>query len=185
MRQVGLSFLIFCPFSERKRIASLRISSSGVDEELEKWWRDLNTYGTEDDEVKRLWPRRNSKTNKKNPYISQCAPGGFDEFQQWRDYAAAAKTQPKYSFPQQNTNFNSHEEDNLKKKNISGTHYAVLGINFDASTETIRAAFKRMAKRHHPDVGGDPIRFQSIVAAADILTDEKRRAAYDATITKR
>lgn len=43
--------------------------------------------------------------------------------------------------------------------------WIVLGINRNASAKDIKAAYRRLAKDHHPDQGGDPDRFIQIQAA--------------------
>ena len=47
--------------------------------------------------------------------------------------------------------------------------YQVLGVGPDASTEAVRAAYRRLAREHHPDRGGDKELFQQISAAHDAL----------------
>lgn len=59
--------------------------------------------------------------------------------------------------------------------------YEILGVTPEATTETIKAAYREKAKRHHPDVGGDPEAFDAIQKAYEILADHDRRARYDAT----
>lgn len=68
------------------------------------------------------------------------------------------------------------------------THYEILGVTRDASHEQIRAAFKRLAQKHHPDrrkgdVGADR-RMKEINAAYAILANAGRRAAYDLELAK-
>ena len=62
-------------------------------------------------------------------------------------------------------------------------HYAALGLDHRCTTEQIRAAYRLLAKRHHPDLNqGSPeagARTQALNAAHEILTDPKRRLAYD------
>lgn len=69
--------------------------------------------------------------------------------------------------------------------------YAVLGVHPGASAADIRAAYHRLAMRWHPDKitsrRTDPAlaeeakgRFQQIHEAYQVLSDEKRRALYDA-----
>lgn len=58
-------------------------------------------------------------------------------------------------------------------------HYAALGLGRNASQDEIKEAFRRLAKQHHPDVGGNPDKFKSINEAYDILKDPDKRAAYD------
>mmetsp|Transcript_50909 Transcript_50909/g.84369 ORF Transcript_50909/g.84369 Transcript_50909/m.84369 type:complete len:666 (+) Transcript_50909:75-2072(+) len=59
--------------------------------------------------------------------------------------------------------------------------YTVLGVNKASSTETIRNAYRDLAMQHHPDRGGDPIRWSSIQRAYDTLSDTQKRATYDRT----
>ena len=63
------------------------------------------------------------------------------------------------------------------------TLYDVLGVRPDADEETIDRAFRDASKAYHPDLhGGDAeatSRFKDIAAAAAILRDPDRRAAYD------
>lgn len=61
--------------------------------------------------------------------------------------------------------------------------YEVLGVEKTASEAAIRAAYRKLAKRHHPDLNpGKPEaaeRFKEINAANDILSDKEKRARYD------
>lgn len=50
----------------------------------------------------------------------------------------------------------------------------VLGLQGGASAEDIKAAYRRLAKRHHPDCGGDPEQFKAVRAAYE---DAIRRVA--------
>lgn len=47
--------------------------------------------------------------------------------------------------------------------------HEVLGVPAGASDEEVRAAFRRFARHHHPDRGGDPRRFQAGVEAYERL----------------
>ena len=47
--------------------------------------------------------------------------------------------------------------------------HEVLGIAPDAGEEVRRAAWRALAKKHHPDVGGDPARFREITDAYQAL----------------
>lgn len=61
--------------------------------------------------------------------------------------------------------------------------YEVLGVSRTADEATIRSAYRRLAKEHHPDVhGGSPEaeqRFKELQAAYEVLRDPKARGAYD------
>ena len=63
-------------------------------------------------------------------------------------------------------------------------YYAILGIKKTATTDDIRKAFRKLARKHHPDVNpGDKKaeeKFKEISEANDVLSDEKKRKVYDA-----
>jgi len=63
------------------------------------------------------------------------------------------------------------------------THYETLGVSREASPEVIKAAYRALARRLHPDrTGGDPKkeeRLRRVNAAYEVLGDAGRRAAYD------
>jgi curved DNA-binding protein CbpA len=60
-------------------------------------------------------------------------------------------------------------------------YYVVLGIAEDADDETIRSAFRALARRYHPDVGAgsSPVEFQRAREAYETLADPERRRRYD------
>jgi molecular chaperone DnaJ len=62
-------------------------------------------------------------------------------------------------------------------------YYAVLGVKKTATPEEIRKAFRKAARKYHPDVNpGDKRaeeKFKEISEANDILSDEKKRKIYD------
>jgi DnaJ-class molecular chaperone len=62
--------------------------------------------------------------------------------------------------------------------------YEALGVSPEASAAEIKKAYRRMAKRFHPDsTGGDKVkedRFKEVSTAYDILGDPEKRARYDA-----
>ncbi|MFN2454749.1 MAG: molecular chaperone DnaJ [Pyrinomonadaceae bacterium] len=61
--------------------------------------------------------------------------------------------------------------------------YKVLGIKRDAKPEEIKKAYRRLARKYHPDVNpGDKSaeeRFKLITEAHDVLSDPKKRGVYD------
>lgn len=59
-------------------------------------------------------------------------------------------------------------------------HYQTLGIQENANQDEIRAAYKKLAMKNHPDRGGDTKKFQEISQAYDTLSDPQKKAQYDA-----
>ena len=61
--------------------------------------------------------------------------------------------------------------------------YAILGVSENADGETIKKAYRKLAKQNHPDAtGGDKKkteRFKEIGDAYDVLSDPKKRREYD------
>jgi len=61
--------------------------------------------------------------------------------------------------------------------------YQILGINRDAKPEEIKKAYRRLARKYHPDVNpGDKAaeeRFKKITEAHEVLSDPKKRQVYD------
>lgn len=66
---------------------------------------------------------------------------------------------------------------------MAETLYDILGVANDASADAIRSAYRKLARKHHPDVNpGDKQaeeRFKKIAVAYEVLSDEQKRAAYD------
>ncbi len=62
-------------------------------------------------------------------------------------------------------------------------YYATLGVTRNAKPEEIRKAYRRLARKHHPDVNpGNKAaeeKFKEISEAYEILSDEKKRRIYD------
>lgn len=67
--------------------------------------------------------------------------------------------------------------------------YIILGVSDDSSVEEIKSAYRRIARRLHPDVNphnpGANAQFQDITVAHDLLTDPQRRRNYDNEVAKR
>src|SRR6202050_3788855 len=62
-------------------------------------------------------------------------------------------------------------------------YYGTLGVKKTATTEEIRKAFRKLARKYHPDVNpGDKKaeeKFKELSEANDVLSDEKKRKVYD------
>ncbi len=60
--------------------------------------------------------------------------------------------------------------------------YEVLGVAKTATAKEIKSAYRKLAKKYHPDQNPDPTakeRFNAATQAYDIVGDEKNRGAYD------
>ena len=61
--------------------------------------------------------------------------------------------------------------------------YDILGVSRTASADDIKKAYRRLAKKYHPDVNPSDKRaeekFKEVTAAAEVLGDEKKRSLYD------
>lgn len=58
-------------------------------------------------------------------------------------------------------------------------YYKTLGVSRDADADTIKKAFRKLARTHHPDAGGDEAKFKEINEAYEVLSDDKKRQMYD------
>jgi curved DNA-binding protein len=62
-------------------------------------------------------------------------------------------------------------------------YYEILGVPREATSDQIKKAFRRLARKFHPDVSKEPdaqARMQEINEANAVLSDAEKRAAYDA-----
>jgi curved DNA-binding protein len=57
--------------------------------------------------------------------------------------------------------------------------YEILGINRTANADEIKSAYRKLAKKYHPDLGGDPEKFKELNEAHDILGDANKKSHYD------
>lgn len=62
-------------------------------------------------------------------------------------------------------------------------YYNILGVKKDAKADEIKKSYRRLARKHHPDVNpGDKAsedRFKEVQEAYDVLSDEKKRKVFD------
>jgi curved DNA-binding protein len=63
-------------------------------------------------------------------------------------------------------------------------YYSVLGIDPTATSEQIKTAYRKLARQHHPDSGGDAEKFKQVTEAYDVLKDAHKRAAFDHRSTR-
>lgn len=67
-------------------------------------------------------------------------------------------------------------------------YYVLLGIASDAEQDAVKAAYRRLAARYHPDRNPNPdaaARFREVQAAYDVLGKPEARASYDLLRQKR
>ena len=60
--------------------------------------------------------------------------------------------------------------------------YDLLGVSKDASKDEIKKAYRKLSKKHHPDISKEANadeKFKQITEAYEVLSDEQKRAAYD------
>lgn len=68
------------------------------------------------------------------------------------------------------------------RREIDDNHYRVLGLAPGAGTDEIRRAYRRLARRYHPDLNPRSAaaeRFIALARAYEVLNDPVQRALYD------
>ncbi|MFL5628908.1 MAG: DnaJ domain-containing protein [Ktedonobacteraceae bacterium] len=60
-------------------------------------------------------------------------------------------------------------------------YYAILGVPIDADSETLKHAYRQLARRFHPDLAGEEgaVQMKRINRAYDVLSDPEKRLNYD------
>ena len=65
---------------------------------------------------------------------------------------------------------------------MSKDYYKTLGVKKESTKEEIKKAYKKLAKKYHPDLNKDPSaadKFKEINEAASVLADPQKRQQYD------
>ena len=64
---------------------------------------------------------------------------------------------------------------------IPDNYYAILGVPFDADQDTIKRAYRQLARQFHPDLAGEvgAAQMKRVNRAYDVLSDPKQRLNYD------
>ncbi len=65
---------------------------------------------------------------------------------------------------------------------VRKNYYAILGVTPDSDAQDVKCAYKKLARKYHPDVNKAPEsaqKFKDVLEAYEILSDEKKRKQYD------
>ena len=62
-------------------------------------------------------------------------------------------------------------------------YYSIFGVNKDATKSELKAAYRSLVKKHHPDIGGNKEKFLIIQHAWETLNDPFKKEKYDELIT--
>ena len=67
--------------------------------------------------------------------------------------------------------------------NMTKNYYAILGVNESCTNEELKCAYRKLARKWHPDVAGNTVdvvaKFKEINEAYEILSDSNKRADFD------
>ena len=61
-------------------------------------------------------------------------------------------------------------------------YYKIMGLRRDASKDDIKRAYRKLARKYHPDISKEPeaeANFKEVAEAYEVLKDPKKRATYD------
>jgi hypothetical protein len=72
-----------------------------------------------------------------------------------------------------------------RDNSISATHWETLGVSPSATDAEIKAAYRTLARMHHPDNGSSPddVKFKAVAGAYEVLRDSDKRARYQQKLT--
>ena len=73
--------------------------------------------------------------------------------------------------------------DSCKKEMVSNNYYKILGVNEKATKNELKAAYRTLAKKYHPDTGGNNEKFLTIQIAWETLNDPIKKEKYDKLIS--
>ena len=67
-------------------------------------------------------------------------------------------------------------------------YYATLGVEPDATPDEVKRAYRKLARKYHPDLNREPgteARFKDLAEAYEVIGDAERRARYDSMARQR
>ena len=67
-------------------------------------------------------------------------------------------------------------------------YYKIMGVSQDASEKDIKTAYRKLARKYHPDISKEPNaeeRFKEMGEAYEVLKDPAKRAEYDQYVKNR
>ncbi len=169
LQQIAMTFeASYLKKAAFQRLAQLRQSHQAYESQLQKRFPAFFTGSWE-------WDRLYQQLNQKIVHYAKTH-GWYqtrDEWNQWLRHHArdrfqhaqhGAAAQPQDS----NATFRANSSSQASHVNASAhmpsitTCYQLLGVETQASVDDIRLAFRKLAKAHHPDQGGDPEFFRSL-----------------------
>ena len=67
---------------------------------------------------------------------------------------------------------------------VPDNYYAILGVPIDADDDTLKRAYRQLARRYHPDLAGEEgaVHMKRLNRAYDVLSDPEKRLNYDTII---
>jgi DnaJ-class molecular chaperone len=75
--------------------------------------------------------------------------------------------------------------DSLGSK-LKKNFYRILGVNQKADPESLKKAYRKAAKRYHPDISPkDEEKFKEVQEAYETLSDSRKKAIYDQQVLER
>jgi DnaJ domain len=77
-----------------------------------------------------------------------------------------------------------HVLSHYKDMDTPDNYYAILGVPVDADSDTLKRAYRQLARRYHPDLAGPEgaLEMKRINRAYDVLSDAEKRLNYDTVI---
>lgn len=65
---------------------------------------------------------------------------------------------------------------------VRKNYYEILGVTPDSDVQDVKFAYRKLARKYHPDVNKAPEsaqKFKDVLEAYEVLSDEKKRKQYD------